>query len=188
MGKMRIVLLMLVSVNKALYECDNGDQIITENDLKCDGNVDCRDASDEMFCLTCSDEQFNCFVDNAFQCIHHSLRCDGFQTCDDGWDELNCPQVCQGPHYYSCPETLCCIDAADVCTVDNYCDCTHGDADYDYGVYESQSIKKGSVSELCATWSLSAYQNIFKGESSSGMSRTVAQISLFVAIVINVLL
>jgi len=167
---MRLFLMIYLESVRSLYECDSGQEIITDIDLRCDGKIDCTDKSDEAYCLQCSENQFQCLVDQgmgvvacllvkirlefpllknfvdplhqSIQCLHESTRCDGFASCDGEEDELNCSQSCTGPRYYLCPESQCCIDAEDVCIKENYCDCEHGDSDYDYGFYETVSVKK----------------------------------------------
>merc|ERR1712176_257867 len=109
--EMRVLLMICFESVRSLYECDSGQEIITDVDLRCDGKIDCTDKSDEAYCLQCSENQFQCLVDQSVQCLHESTRCDGFVSCDGEEDELNCPQSCTGPRYYLCPESQCCIDA-----------------------------------------------------------------------------
>ena len=60
---MRILLMICFESVRSLYECDSGQEIITDVDLRCDGKIDCTDKSDEAYCLQCSEHQFQCLVD-----------------------------------------------------------------------------------------------------------------------------
>ena len=60
---MRILLMICFESVRSLYECDSGQEIITDVDLRCDGKIDCTDKSDEAYCLQCSENQFQCLVD-----------------------------------------------------------------------------------------------------------------------------
>lgn len=67
------------------YRCANGKCI--DAALRCDGENDCMDNSDEMFCH-CETDQFRC-PDGS--CINTALRCNGLIDCQPGGeDEFNC--------------------------------------------------------------------------------------------------
>ncbi|XP_070207968.1 G-protein coupled receptor GRL101-like [Littorina saxatilis] len=55
--------------------------------LVCDHREDCRDGSDENFCVFPACPEFTC--DNK-QCIPHSKRCDAVENCVDNSDEMTC--------------------------------------------------------------------------------------------------
>ena len=40
---MRVTMLIIIGPISALYECDDGKEIITDVDLRCNGNIDCDD-------------------------------------------------------------------------------------------------------------------------------------------------
>lgn len=57
--------------------------------IRCDGEYNCFDASDESNCtVTCDDSLFKCA--NHKQCINKSFLCDGDPDCSDFSDEKNC--------------------------------------------------------------------------------------------------
>ena len=63
------------------YTCNN--QKCIPNALKCDGNDDCGDNTDE-------DEGCCDFKCKNQKCISHSATCDGKDDCGDFSDEENC--------------------------------------------------------------------------------------------------
>jgi hypothetical protein len=84
------------------FKCRDSNKCITEA-LKCDGEADCPDASDESdsFChesVTARPTRKACNVDKEFECeagvcIPKKLMCDGIDHCFDKRDED--PKMCK---------------------------------------------------------------------------------------------
>ncbi|XP_059145933.1 uncharacterized protein LOC131933145 [Physella acuta] len=68
------------------FKCDI--ETCLPRDSTCDGHVDCKDSSDETFCIPCS--QSNSFLCTNNKCIPTYSRCDGANDCGDGSDEEKC--------------------------------------------------------------------------------------------------
>lgn len=76
------------------FRCKSGRCI--KGSLKCDGEFNCDDYSDEYECnKTCAATEFKCPNQNV--CINERFKCDGDNDCADGADELNC--ICASDHY-----------------------------------------------------------------------------------------
>ncbi|XP_049834564.1 very low-density lipoprotein receptor-like isoform X2 [Schistocerca gregaria] len=94
--------------------CLDGSQCYSAS-LRCDGNADCDDTTDEYACegvehsgqknITCPENSIPC--KSGDQCIETHQRCDKIEDCADGSDEYNCPVVCEGEHLFPCGNGNC---------------------------------------------------------------------------------
>ena len=66
------------------FQCNNGECV--KSDLRCDGDLACKDQSDEENC-GCPSTKFDC---QDGKCIPAEAVCDGSNDCSDGDDENNC--------------------------------------------------------------------------------------------------
>ncbi|KAL5252880.1 hypothetical protein ACHWQZ_G015595 [Mnemiopsis leidyi] len=104
--------------------CGTGDCILSS--LKCDGENDCHDGTDEDNCPTTTGHHSNCMA-REFQClsgrcISERMRCDGTRDCDDGSDED--PRTCLENNQCNREDFLC--DGSKCLSREKRCD-GHGD-------------------------------------------------------------
>ncbi|KAF8770668.1 Low-density lipoprotein receptor-related protein like [Argiope bruennichi] len=108
------------------FMCDDGQCI--KNYKLCDGQKDCIDESDELFCIPenetlvpCSKDYFRCV--DIKRCISYvRSRCNGVPDCYDGSDELNCPvSMCRKGAEFECLWSKQCIPLSKRC--DGQADC-----------------------------------------------------------------
>lgn len=136
--------LCLISSNESSYSCGCPDSFVLDSDnktckancsslqfkcgdercvpfyWKCDGEVDCKDATDELNCppKVCPRGQFTC---NNSRCVYFSQLCNGFNDCYDSSDELPCQQNGCLPGRFQCPNNKKCILISKVCDGINDC-------------------------------------------------------------------
>lgn len=112
------------------FRCKNFDECVDQKYV-CDGDNDCRDASDESFaddgpcnaklnCTNLGEVGFRC---DGNRCIRNSSLCDGVATCLDGSDENpeHCRRIECNESQFRCKHSLQCIPASFVC--DGHSDC-----------------------------------------------------------------
>eukprot|EP01083_Nonionella_stella_P067559 178759_1 len=141
------------------FTSQNGECIPSE--YRCDGTVDCEDASDERLC-----ELFPCNADNyrceSGGCILKEWLCDGFADCPDMDDEngtvcfnegvitfaVKCKVYDEG---YPClgDNVMICIDLHQIC--DDQYDCPFKDDENKY-LFINESMYGASVSKRCTEY------------------------------------
>uniref|UniRef100_UPI00398EE4D2 very low-density lipoprotein receptor-like n=1 Tax=Pristiophorus japonicus TaxID=55135 RepID=UPI00398EE4D2 len=106
------------------FVCHNGQCL--PNKWQCDGNIDCKDGSDESpeICYTkiCLVHEISCGP-GSLQCIPVSWTCDGETDCDNGGDEENCGTFTCGSTEFTCSSGRC-ISKAFICNGEE--DCSDG--------------------------------------------------------------
>ncbi|VDL89936.1 unnamed protein product [Schistocephalus solidus] len=73
------------------FTCSDGSCIPLR--LRCDGQPQCPDGSDELRCVKCRNGDIRC---GSGECIRPQQQCDGRRDCADGSDELNCVKCHEG--------------------------------------------------------------------------------------------
>ena len=105
---------------EALARVSGGHDLCIPYSWICDGDVDCRDESDEQNCTNCLEKNIRC---SNGKCVNHMHFCDGQYDCLDGSDEVDCLR-CDGSKEGSCLGPGSCYSPFQAC--DGINDCFEG--------------------------------------------------------------
>ncbi|XP_034397679.1 very low-density lipoprotein receptor [Cyclopterus lumpus] len=114
----------------------------------CDGEVDCKDGSDEEDCTSgCNKDQFQCA--HRQKCIAKDEVCDGIHQCQDHSDEVDCTRLTEG--CVQCDNKSRCIPANFLCDGDK--DCLDGtdEANCEEDQYENKGASSTFVPAAVAS-------------------------------------
>ncbi|PAV81763.1 hypothetical protein WR25_17505 [Diploscapter pachys] len=92
------------------FSCTNDPHIVISSSLRCNGRADCKDGSDENFCLSCQ-SPFSCHLDDSSHnliCLNGAQLCDGIAHCPDKFDEtFYCRSECREGEHKCGGQNLC---------------------------------------------------------------------------------
>lgn len=129
--------------------CKDNSQCVPYDHL-CDGEVDCRDQSDEMDCVTeCPKDQFQCA--HGRRCIDQSEVCDGVHQCQDRSDELDCSPPMEACSH-QCDDHSRCVPSSFLC--DGERDCQDGTDELNCAAGECRSDEFRCSSGQCLAASM----------------------------------
>ncbi|XP_072288518.1 vitellogenin receptor Yl [Eucyclogobius newberryi] len=115
-----------LSCSLASKPCKDNSDCVLYNHV-CDGEVDCRDGSDEDGCVSeCPKGQFQCA--HGRRCIERAQVCDGAPQCQDRSDELACSGTVEGCSH-QCDARSRCVPSSFLC--DGERDCQDGTDELD---------------------------------------------------------
>jgi len=107
------------------FSCTSTPSHVIGTNSRCDGHVDCDDASDELDCSKCK-TAFSCLFSDVSTktklCLRGEQLCDGHKSCTDGSDEAICGITC-AKDQMKCHKgnTTICVSEEMICDGDKHC-------------------------------------------------------------------